>query len=241
MQQIALGYRCNNACAFCAPGGLRQLEPETDAKQVLEQIARLSAGQRVAFVGGEPTLFDELPHWAVLARQRGVVSVLVQTNARKLALKGYAGALAESGIDVLDVSLHGASEAMHDYHTRAPGSFRQTIAGMRRARAARMTLGITTVVTRSNYRHLSEIIHVAHTLGARAVHLATLALVGSARDNALQLQPAAPLLVPHLRRAEARAASLGLVVVTTENLGNPGVPPLFAGMGRHAEDSATQP
>lgn len=197
-------------------------------------------GDRVAFVGGEPTLFDELSVWATRVRERGAWSILVQTNARRLAVKGYAHSLIASGIDVLDVSLHGASEAMHDYHTNTPGSFRQTVAGLRRARAAGLTFGITAVVTRSNYRHLSEIVHVAHTLGARALHLPLVNPVGAGAVNRDSLVTNRELLEAPVARAMARAQALGLVLVRGENLGRSGSPQLFAGTGR-AQDPAEAP
>ena len=241
MRRIELGFGCNNACLFCALGRLREEVPKIAEEVIDQQIDEVVTGDRVAFVGGEPTLFEQLAGWGTRVRERGAWSILVQTNARRLAVKGYAHSLIASGIDVLDVSLHGCNEAMHDYHTAVDGSFRQTVAGLRRARAAGLTFGITTVVTRSNYRHLSEIVHVAHTLGARAVHLPVVVPKGSGLANWPRLQVAPALLEPHISRAVARAHSLGLVVVRGENLGKAGSPQLFAGMGRAQESSGEAP
>ncbi len=240
MRRIEVGFRCNNACLFCAPGTLRTSLPESPIEEINRQIQEVVTGDRVAFVGGEPTLFDELPGWARTVRERGAWSILVQTNARRLAVKGYAHSLIASGVDVLDVSLHGANEAMHDYHTNVEGSFRQTVAGLRRARAAGLTFGVTAVVTRSNYRHLAELVHVVHTLGARALHLPVVNPLGAAAENKDRLVVSPELLEPHMARAIARAQALGLVVVRGENLGKAGSPQLFAGTGR-AQDPAEAP
>lgn len=236
MRRIEVGFRCNNDCVFCAPGELRASAPEIPARDVERQVDEIRTGDRVAFVGGEPTLFEQLPDWATRARERGAWSVLVQTNARRLASAGYAHQLVAGGVDVLDVSLHGANEGMHDYHTNTPGSFRQTVAGLRRARAAALTFGVTVVVTRSNYRHLSEIVHVAHTLGARAVHLAIVEPVGGAAKNELALVAEPELAEPFLSRAISRGRSLGLVAALSTELGSTGVPQTFAGRGRAESD-----
>ncbi|MBX3125827.1 MAG: radical SAM protein [Polyangiaceae bacterium] len=235
MRRIELGFHCNNACRFCAPGTLRTELPQHELAAIEREVSSIQTGDRVAFVGGEPTLLEGLPGWATLARERGAWSVMVQTNGRRLSEAGYAHSLVAGGVDVLDVSLHGANEAMHDYHTTIEGSFRETVLGLRRARAAGLTFGITTVVTRSNYRHLPEIVHVAHTLGARAIHLALVEAVGDAARCADQLVPPRELAEPFLARASARARSLGLVAVLGGDLAQTGAPRTFAGRGRAEE------
>jgi MoaA/NifB/PqqE/SkfB family radical SAM enzyme len=161
--------------------------------------------------------------------------VVVQTNARRLAVAGYAHQLVAAGVDALDVSMAGSTEAMHDYHTTVEGSFRQTVAGLRRARASGLTFGITVVITRSNYRHLAEIVHVAHTLGARGVHLAWAVPVGAALRNAASVVPSKELAEPHLEAAVRRARQLGLTVATGSDSGAQSAPQWFAGMGRAEE------
>ncbi len=232
MKRIEVGFRCNNACVFCAPGRLREELPDVPHARIEAQLAEIHSGDRVAFVGGEPTIFDELPSWATTARERGAWSVLVQTNGRRLAVAGYAHRLVASGVDGLDVSLHGATEAMHDYHTQFPGSFRETVSGLRRARAAGLSFGITTVVTRSNYRHLHEIVHVAHTLGARALQLMLAEAVGAAADNHASVVLDDELALPHLEQARVRARQLGLTLVTGGESGARSSPQWFAGRGR---------
>src|SRR5262245_8508013 len=142
MRLVAFGYRCNNACIFCAQGALRDGEvAPVEAAAVERTLASLGDGESVAFVGGEPTLDDRLLPWVAAAVRRGASLIIVQTNGRRLAYPAYARALAEAasvepprGALRLDVSLHGSTEAMHDYHTQVSGSFRQTLTGITNAR-----------------------------------------------------------------------------------------------------------
>jgi MoaA/NifB/PqqE/SkfB family radical SAM enzyme len=226
MKIVFLGFACNNACVFCAQGALR--EKETGPPDVAAQIAAISPGDTVAFTGGEPTVHDELPAWIKAADAQGAARIVVQTNGRRLAYRAFARALREASPRLaLDVALQGATAAMHEYHTGTPGSFEQTVRGARQARTARIPIGITTVVTRSNFRHLGEIARLAHAVGAEAIHLAKTEPLGRAAEARDRLLPAREMVLPHLTRAAAEARRLGLVVV----IGGLEPTGIFAGIG----------
>jgi len=230
MRAIALGTLCNNACIFCAQGELRANEP--GPRPVTEEIARIEPGEIVAFQGGEPTLFDELVGWIHDADARGARRIIVQTNGRRLAYRAYARALHDASPRLwLDVSLHGATEPMHDYHTQTPGSFRQTVVGVRHARAEGIETGTTTVITRSNYRHLVEIVTLARGAGATAVHLAGAERHGSAARASDRVLPPHELVRPHLTRAVAEAERLGVAWLAGSKASSPEVRERFAGLG----------
>ncbi len=208
---MSLGFACNNRCLVCAQGELRRTRPAEDAAEARRQVEWTEAGDTVLFQGGEPTLAPSLLELLARARARGAAHVVVQTNGRRVAYPAYADALAAAGPRLaVDVSLLGSTAAMHDYHTRAAGSFAQTAQGIRNAAARGVRTGVTVVMTRSNYRHLPEIVRLARHLGADAVHFAPLELVGSAERLKRSLAPQTELLGPHLARAVAEGAALGL-------------------------------
>lgn len=215
---VLVTLACNNGCLFCAQGGLgERVAPTTDeTRQRISEAARLASGSAgvVALVGGEPTLREDLPELVALARREGASGVLVQTNGRRLAYPTYAKALREAGVTAVDVSLHGSTAAMHDYHTAVPGSFVQTVTGLRTARGAGLRVAVTTVVTRSNYRHLVEVVRLVHACGVRALRLSTVRALGRARGGGPALQASPELLRPHLDAADkaARALSVSLLI-----------------------------
>jgi cyclic pyranopterin phosphate synthase len=228
MRAVSLGFACNNACVFCAQGALRAARPATLEAEVERALSAVEPGDTVAFVGGEPTLFVALPRWIRAAGARGAGRVLVQTNGRRLAYRAFARALREaSPVLRLDVSLHGATAAMHDWHTGTEGSFAQTVQGLRCARAERIPAGVTVVMTRSNYRHLAEIVRVAHAAGADAIHFATVAAAGRATRPRAALALAPEMAAGQLQRARADAARLGLLVPAGDGTAGE----LFAGLG----------
>jgi MoaA/NifB/PqqE/SkfB family radical SAM enzyme len=236
MRAIVVGFTCNNACVFCAQGDLRDT---TAPSPVDAQIEAIREGEAIAFVGGEPTIADALPAWIRAATERGASRVIVQTNGRRLAYRAYARALREASPRLaLDVSLHGSTAPMHDYHAGTPGSFAQTIQGLRNARAEGIAFGVTTVITRSNFRHLIEIVRIAHAAGARAIHFAIAAPFGRAARDRARVIPAPAMVDPHLRRALAEAQRLR-VAVALDDRAPPAAAELFAGLGE-VEHAATE-
>lgn len=215
MRIVQLGSRCNNACVFCAQAVEREHDfPEPSVEALTASVdVGVQRGDSVAFVGGEPTLYDCLTDLVTRVRSRAAGRVIVQTNARRCSYGGYARKLASCGVEVLDVTLLGASEAMHDYHTQASGSYAQTIRGMANARRAGMDVLATVVVTRSNYRNLPEIVRVAKATGALAIRFRAPRLSGSALRWSRRVVPHFELVTPYLRAAVQAGGRHGIEVV----------------------------
>ncbi|MDI1427885.1 radical SAM protein [Polyangium sorediatum] len=229
---LSLGSTCNNACVFCAQGE-RSASHEREAEGMdLAARLRVEPGDVVFVQGGEPTLTDDLPAVIRALDERGARRIVVQTNGRRLAYRAFARALREASSKLsLDVSLHGSTEPMHDYHTQTPGSFKQTALGVRHARAEGIEVGTTTVITRSNYRHLAEIVQLSRALGARAVHLARVSRFGRAARAADRIVAPEELVRPQLTRALAEASRLGMGWLAGERASHAEVRDLFAGLG----------
>lgn len=224
VQRISVGFVCNNACEACPQGSLRDGGP-TDDEAVAREVTR--AHGIVAFVGGEPTLHPRLLEWIADARTAGATRVVVQTNGRRLAYRAWTVALRGAGADAVDVSLQGSTAAMHEYHTNVAGSFSQTLTGLGIARAAGLEVGVTTVVTRSNYRHLVDIVRLVAARGVKRVHLATLVRGGRAARAWNRLAPNPLLVAPFAAAAVQVGRSLGVVVVEDAS----GEDTLFSGVG----------
>lgn len=228
MRVIALGLTCNNACIFCAQGDLSvHRSGQSDV-----QLDDVAADDVVAFVGGEPTLDERLPEFVKSANARNVRRIVVQTNGRRFAYRTYARAMRECSDKLgLDVSLHGSTAPMHDYHTQTVGSFQQTAVGIRNASAEGIDVGVTTVVTRSNYRHLVDVVHLVRGLGAKAVKFVLAERFGRAERAADRIVAPVELVEPYLTRAIREAARCGLGWIVGDRVSDPMIRERFAGLG----------
>lgn len=228
MWLVRVGLACNNRCVFCAQSGLSAI----DEPDLLERaLAEVPSGSVVAFVGGEPTLRDDLASLVARADARAA-SIVVQTNGRRLAYRGYLDELlAASPRLSFEVALQGSTAPMHDYHTQVPGSFGQTVKGLANLRSARAPTSVTTVITRSSFRHLVDVVRLSASLGARAHALVPAAAVGRAAEHEARVVPAPELSRPHVERAIAEGRRLGLRVHAREASG-PGEG--FVGVGEVA-------
>jgi hypothetical protein len=158
------GPPCNNGCAICPRSQSRAAPPTSDA---LGDGPLAGAGPLVVH-GGEPTLHPELD--ALIARARAAGrAVVLDTNARAFAVEGRALGAARAGLGHAVVTLHGAREASHDFLTRVPGSFRQTVAGAMRLRAAGVKLVARILVSRPSVHELTALATTALGLGPVAV------------------------------------------------------------------------
>ena len=221
---VITGYHCNSRCRFCCQGELRASLGDLDDSVVRERIRQARGlGDVLVLTGGEPTLREPLPDWVRHAVSVGFRRVEIQTNGRMLAYRGYAASLVEAGVSAFHVALHGHSPELHDMLTRAEGSFEQTHRGIRHARAAGGAVVATTVITRSNFRHLSQIVSLALSLGASSWRASFARPVGEARRDLPSIVPRYELVAPELSRALTllRRARRGAAVK--------GVPPCVMG------------
>ena len=162
---VCMGEICNNNCLFCMDQGgrVRQRHLELiDRQQILGFLAQNVALGEVLFTAGEPTLHPDLPILVREARKLGYRSIGVITNGRRMSYLAYTEGLLKAGLNHVVVSIHGHEARLHDALTRTPGSFSQTVAGLRILSGLRgrypLRLSTSTVVNRRNLPALRAIV-----------------------------------------------------------------------------------
>ena len=232
MELISTSFQCNNHCVFCAQKGLSEKLFAKDEKELLQKtLVAVEKNPRIAFAGGEPTLHPGLIQAVAAAKRAGASHILVQTNGRRLAYESFARSLKDVDVSALDISLQGSTALMHDYHTQVSGSWAQTILGIKRAQELGFSIGISTVITRSNFRHLSEIARLAHHLGAKGLHLNLAAPYGEAGKSWARVIPSSEMARPHLEEAVGVSKNLGLSLLVLGRAFSEDAHDLFAGIG----------
>ena len=150
-------YKCANRCVFCATGDRISASLGWDKIEGILRRHRDEGTDQLDIDGGEPTLHPRLVDAIELARTIGYRSINVTTNGRLLQDRALAARLLDSGITHLLISLHGATAAVHDAATDAPGSFEQTVSGIDNVmalRPAHVDTGMNVTIVRANVAHL---------------------------------------------------------------------------------------
>jgi len=185
---INVTYECINECEFCAVANrVRRPIPWPRLEDMLRQH-REAGIEHLDIDGGEPTLHPRLLDALRLARELGYREINVTTNGRRLADPEAARALLDTGVTSVLVSLHGDVPEIHDGITGRPGSWQETLEGLRnlvRFRGPSLDLGVNVTVCRANVDRLVLLVGLVQGEGVHKVNLQMLTPFGSARREVL--------------------------------------------------------
>jgi radical SAM protein with 4Fe4S-binding SPASM domain len=177
---------CNLVCSHCRRTDLAdKVSPdELSQKEAEALIDEISRWERTILVlsGGEPLMRPDILTLMGYAKQSGLI-VALATNGT-LIDPDLAGRIGESGVNRVSISLDGADEGTHDTFRRLPGSFRSAVAGARALRAQGVPLQINVTVARHNANQMDQMVILAKSLGAVALHLFLLVPVGCGMEIA---------------------------------------------------------
>lgn len=138
--ELSLGKPCNNRCVFCATGersrGDRGWMAVDEAERALRR-GRREGAEAVGFLGGEPTLYRELPQLVRSARELGYARISLCTNGRRLARPALLESLLAAGLTRVALSIHSHRAALEDRITGRPGAFDEKLAALTLLVAAR--------------------------------------------------------------------------------------------------------
>lgn len=121
--------------------------------------------------GAELTTFEDLDKYIEFAASLGwFKKIQLQTNGRKLSDKSYLKHLIDCGVNEFFISIQGL-EASHDAVTRIPGSFKETMEGIRNLEAYPVYVITNTVLTRLNYHEVTPLFALLSKGALKEIHL----------------------------------------------------------------------
>lgn len=188
---IELTYRCNLACYYCYNDRAKRGTPLTltQYRTLLEDLARMQT-LYLALTGGEPMIHPHFFEIGRMARDLGFV-VRVRTNGHNLVPRAVHRLLEEIDPYVVEVSLHGATAAVHDRQTRVPGSFERLVGNIRAARASGLRLSVVTTPTAWNERQIRAMVALCDSLDVPLRFQGPVAPRDDGDSAPLSIQPAA--------------------------------------------------
>jgi MoaA/NifB/PqqE/SkfB family radical SAM enzyme len=164
---LKLGFTCNNNCRHCVAADKRKL-PDRTTEEVLHELreARSAGASEVVLTGGEPTIRKDIFEIISYAKSIGYKLIQLQTNARMLSYPEFAEKIIKAGVNEVVPAIHAHKADIHNRITRVPGSFEQTVRGIKNVRKHKVFLYTNTVVTKLNYKILPELTEFVIGLGA---------------------------------------------------------------------------
>jgi MoaA/NifB/PqqE/SkfB family radical SAM enzyme len=161
--QLELTYACNWRCVFCYnPRHFDRTRLSGDEWiAVLDELRALGT-LTVALTGGEPLAHPEFFRIAEAARVRAF-ALRIFTNA-SLIDDEAADRIAALPPLCVEVSIHGATAAVHDAATKRAGSFDAALAGIERLNARGVAVLMKTPITSLNEHEIDEMIALAERL-----------------------------------------------------------------------------
>jgi MoaA/NifB/PqqE/SkfB family radical SAM enzyme len=128
---------------------------DKEVRTILKKEAKDHQG--IVFTGGEPTVRKELIGWVKYAKELGYRTIQIQTNGRLFAYKSFCEKMIKAGANEFSPALHGSTAKIHDYLTRASGSFDQTTKGIKNLKDLGQYVLTNTVITKPNYKDLPKL------------------------------------------------------------------------------------
>lgn len=176
--QLSLTNLCNLKCKMCSVWSNPDRQNELLKGEVMEIVDQAAEWgiREINLCGGEPLLSDKCFDVIRHAVKRGL-KVILTTNGT-LIDSVTAAELAGSGVDIVCVSLDGATAAVHDSIRGVPGAYEKIIKGIRALHSARTPGRPVTVLIftlhNDNLDEAVEYVRMAKRLGVDAVYLTSL-------------------------------------------------------------------
>ncbi len=204
---LALTYRCNNACAHCYNARPRN-DPElgTDEwKRILDRLWQIGI-PHIVFTGGEPTLRDDLPELIAHAERNGQITG-INTNGRRLKDMAYVQRLVAAGLDHAQITVESHDAGIHDGMVHARGAWAETVAGLKNALASKLFVMTNTTLLENNSGQLQATLEFLAETGVPTIGLN--ALIYSGRGASVGTGLAEKDLPPLLERARSFTGAHG--------------------------------
>jgi sulfatase maturation enzyme AslB (radical SAM superfamily) len=210
---VKIGFVCNNNCRFCVQAHKKQFGSRTveDIKKDLE-MARCNCSA-VVFTGGEPTIHPGILELVAYADHLGFRDIQIQTNARRFAYLDFCKKMIEAGANEFSPALHGDVKGLHDYLTRSPGSFDQTVQAIKNLKQLGMRVITNTVIVKPNYRYADRIAQLLVNLGVEQYQLAFVHPIGNAGKYYDSIVPCVSLASPFIRKGLQVGLDAGVKVM----------------------------
>jgi len=167
---LALTHRCNLDCVHCyvkeKPHG-SPLAPELDMRQWQKIIGEIrDAGcLNLLLTGGEPLLREDFPEIYTFAKRSGFL-VTVFTNGTRISER-IVELFRSLPPRLVEISLYGSNPEINDRITGCPGSFAESLRGIRMLLSAGIAVQLKSILMTLNNDDFPALESLAQSLGLK--------------------------------------------------------------------------
>lgn len=173
--------------------------------------------KKLELAGGEPTVREDLFEIALYAKENGFLEVYTTTNGRMLSYLPYAKKIYRSNFNSLNISILGHNSRMHEAHTRAPGSFLQTVRGIKNLAYLNNKFEVNIIITKKNYKYLLNIAKLISKYSPFRTKLLFIYPFLKALDSPYSIIPQVSLTLPYIEKTVLYLHRKG-ILVNIENI-----------------------
>ena len=207
---------CLLSCRHCRAKAIRRPLPgELDHSQGIALIDQLLEFDEpypaLLLTGGDPLMREDFFDLVRHAKGRGLYVAVAASVTPKLNEQSIAQ-MKELGVDIVSVSLDGATPETHDRLRGVPGTWEATLQALRAAKKAGLRAQVNTTVMRSNVGELPDIFHATKEAGSVAWEVFFLIRTG----RGAMLESLAPSETEEVMHFLYDASRYGMPVRTSE-------------------------
>ena len=187
---LVTGLACNANCVMCPVSEAARRHAQLTSVRELEEELRYLGSEipHITITGGEPTLLkcDLVELLDVAKSQCPRAELLILTNGRAFSVPSYAKVISShlTAKDQVAIPLHGADARLHDTITQTPGSFEQTLQGLKYLSDGAMRIEIRVVISKMNTHAVADIADMILCLPrVTIVNFVALEMCGNAIKN----------------------------------------------------------
>jgi MoaA/NifB/PqqE/SkfB family radical SAM enzyme len=176
---LELTNKCNLQCTHCyAESGPHAEKGTITTSQYIDLMTEAFAlgCRRVQFIGGEPTLYRDLPVLIRIASQMGFEFIEVYTNLTILP-EALLQCFLENRVHVA-TSVYASAAACHDAITLVDGSFEKTTKNLKRVVETGLPVRASIVEMEMNVGYTDSTIAFLHRLGVQNVSASRIRQIG---------------------------------------------------------------
>jgi len=218
MVDLAVDQRCNSACIMCTtvrPADNKNVNQHTPSfDEVCDIIHNTPKDEKYfSITGGEPTLRKDLPQIIKFIRNTHPnTEIKLLTNGRKFCLGNYVEKITKSDVNYYIIPIHAHAPELHDFITRTPQSFDQTIRGIKNLLKLDKNVEIRVVIHGVNYPFLGELSGLIVRTFPKVSRVVFLYFdaIGSGSLNKKRLFVKMSKVIPHLEKSVGNLTNNGI-------------------------------